>query len=199
MAFLLPILGRLLPVLGVLFAAWYAWHKADNWCNGACKDARAELSVAQGQIQAAQERATALALLWAKAINNVEVRYVELAGNRADATANLRERAGRIRPATSSVAIRVPDDALRVLGDVAEFANDTPAPEGNQGASEAVPVAAGGAETTLDEWIAFAIDAGEAYREAADKHQACVAAYDAVRSDVGSIKEADNGQDQGSD
>ena len=181
MAFLLPILGRLLPVLGVLFAAWFAWYKIDHSCwTSACKDARAELSVAQGQIQAAQERATALALLWAKAINNVEVRYVELAGNRADATASLRERAGRIRHSTGSVSVRVPPDALGVLGDVARFANDSPAPEGNQGASEAVPDAAGPAETTLTDWVAFAVDAAEAYRDAADKHKACVAAYESL-------------------
>lgn len=189
MTFLLPILGRLLPILGVLFAAWFAWHKIDNWCNGACTDARAELATAQGQIQAAQERATALALLWSEAINRVEVRYVELAGNRADATAGIRERAGRIRPSTSSVAIRVPIDALGVLRDVAEFANDSAAAEGSQGAAAPVPIPAGPAETSLADWVEFAIEAGAAYREAADKHQACVAAYDQLRTDAGSITE----------
>ena len=189
MAFLLPILGRLLPVLGVLFAAWFAWHKADNWCNGACSEARAELSVAQGQIQAAQERATALALMWSEAINRVEVRYVELAGDRADAAANLRERAGRIRSATSGVSIRVPADARGVLRAVAEFANDSAAAEGGQGAAAPVPDPAGPAETSLADWVEFAIEAGAAYREAADKHHACVAAYDQLRTDAGSITE----------
>jgi hypothetical protein len=185
--FLLPILSRLLPALGILLALWFAWHKLDTWCNGACEDARAELVTAQGQIQAAQERATALALLWSEAINRVEVNYVELAGNRADATAGIRERAGRIRPSTSSVVVRVSPDALRVLGDVAEFANDSAAPEGSQGAAAPVPDAAGAAETTLADWVEFAIEAGAAYREAADKHQACVSAYDLLRSSAGAI------------
>ena len=61
MPLLLPILSRLLPALGILLALWFAWNRIDNWCNGACTDARAELATAQGQIQAAQERATALA------------------------------------------------------------------------------------------------------------------------------------------
>jgi hypothetical protein len=184
---LLPILGRLLPALGILLALWFAWHKLDTWCNDSCRSARAELVVAQGQIQAAQERATALALLWAKAINNVEVRYVELAGNRADATAGIRERAGRIRHSTSSVSVRVPADALGVLRDVASLANDTAAPEGGQRTAAPVPDPAGPAETTLADWVEFAIEAGAAYREAADKHQACVAAYDLLRSDAGAI------------
>ena len=189
MPFLLPILSRLLPALGILLALWFAWHKLDTWCNGVCEDARAELSVAQGQIQAAQERATALALMWSEAINRVEVRYVELAGDRADAAANLRERAGRIRSATSGVSIRVPADAVGVLGDVARLANDSPAPAVDQGAAAPVPVATGDADTTLAEWVDFAVEAGAAYREAADKHAACVAAYDSLRSDAGAINQ----------
>ena len=189
MAFLLPILGRLLPAIGILIAVWLGWRAVDGWCNGACKDARAELVTAQGQIQAAQERATALALMWSEAINRVEVRYVELAGNRADAAANLRERAGRIRPATAGVSIRVPADAVGVLGDVARFANDSPAPAVDQGAAAPVPAPARDADTTLAEWINFAVEAGAAYREAADKHAACVAAYDSLRSDAGAINQ----------
>lgn len=189
MAFLLPILGRLIPILGILFAAWFAWRAVDGWCNGACEDARAELVTAQAQIQEAQERATALALMWSEAINRVEVRYVELAGDRADAAANLRERAGRIRPATAGVSIRVPADAVGVLGDVARFANDSPAPAVDQGAAAPVPGPARDADTTLTEWISFAVEAGAAYREAADKHAACVAAYDSLRSDAGAINQ----------
>ena len=189
MAFLLPILGRLLPAIAILITVWIGWRAVDGWCNGACKDARAELVTAQGQIQAAQERATALALMWSEAINRVEVRYVELAGNRADAAANLRERAGRIRPATAGVSIRVPADAVGVLGDVARFANDSPAPAVDQGAAAPVPAPARDADTTLAEWISFAVEAGAAYREAADKHAACVAAYDSLRSDAGAINQ----------
>jgi hypothetical protein len=83
----------------------------------------------------------------------------------------------------------VPVDALGVLRDVAEFANDSAAPEGGQRTAAPVPDPAGPAETTLADWVEFAIEAGAAYREAADKHQACVAAYDQLRTDAGSINE----------
>lgn len=196
MAFLLPILGRLIPILGILFAAWFAWRAVDGWCNGACEDARAELVTAQAQIQEAQERATALALMWSEAINRVEVRYVELAGDRADAAANLRERAGRIRPATDRVSIRVSADALGVLDSAGRLANaDAPAAaEGDKGTAAPVPDASGAAETTLTDWVAFAVDAAESYREAADKHMACVNLYESARTAQGII----NGQTGGS-
>lgn len=196
MPFLLPILSRLLPALGILLALWFAWHKLDTWCNGVCEGARADLVVAQGQIQAAQERATALALLWSEAINRVEVRYVDLAGNRANAAAGIRERAGRIRPATDRVSIRVPVDALGVLDSASRLANaDAPAAaEGDKGTAAPVPDASGAAETTLTDWVAFAVDAAESYREAADKHMACVNLYESARTAQGII----NGQTGGS-
>lgn len=180
MAFLLPILGRLLPILGVLFAAWYGWHRLDNWCNAACQSASSKLTIAEQQITAAQERATAIAMLWAKAINNVEVRYVEVVSERTAAASGLRERAGRIRPATDSVSVRVPADALRVLDDAAKLANNSAAPAVDQRPTAPFPDAAGPAETTLSDWVAFAVDAAEAYRDAADKHSACVAAYESL-------------------
>lgn len=182
MAFLLPLLLRALPFLAAAALAWYGWHRVDNWCNSACVEQRTQLGNARTQIGIAQARATALALLWAEAINRVEVRYVEVVRARTDAVAGVRERAGRIRSDTDRAHLVVSAAALSVLGDAANIANNTAPPGGDSGAGQAVSAPAGPAETTLTDWLEFAINAAEAYRDAEDKHLACVAAYEAIRN-----------------
>lgn len=182
MAFLLPLLLRALPFLAAAALAWYGWHRVDNWCNSACVEQRTQLGNARTQIGIAQARATALALLWAEAINRVEVRYVEVVRARTDAVAGVRDRAGRIRSDTDRAHLVVSAAALSVLGDAANIANNTAPPGGDSGAGQAVSAPAGPAETTLTDWLEFAINAAEAYRDAEDKHLACVAAYEAIRN-----------------
>ena len=182
MAFLLPLLLRALPFIAAAALAWYGWHRVDNWCNSACVEQRTQLGNARTQIGIAQARATALALLWAEAINRVEVRYVDVVRARTDAVAGVRERAGRIRSDTDRAHLVISADAIRVLNDAADLANDTAPPAGDRGPGQAVPDAAGPAETTLTDWLEFAINAAEAYRDAEDKHLACVAAYEAIRN-----------------
>lgn len=182
MAFLLPLLLRALPFIAAAALAWYGWHRVDNWCNSACVEQRTQLGNARTQIGIAQARATALALLWAEAINRVEVRYVEVVRARTDAVAGVRERAGRIRSDTDRAHLVVSRDALGVLHDAERIANDTAPAAGDSGPGQAVPDAAGPAETTLTDWLEFAINAAEAYRDAEDKHLACVAAYEAIRN-----------------
>lgn len=182
MAFLLPLLLRALPFLAAAALAWYGWHRVDNWCNSACVEQRTQLGNARTQIGIAQARATALALLWAEAINRVEVRYVEVVRARTDAVAGVRERAGRIRSDTDRAHLVVSRDALGVLHDAERIANDTAPAAGDSGPGQAVSDAAGPAETTLTDWLEFAINAAEAYRDAEDKHLACVAAYEAIRN-----------------
>lgn len=179
---LLPILSRVLPALALAALAWFAWHRVDNWCNSACVEQRTQFENARTQIGIAQARATALALLWAEAINRVEVRYVEVVRARTDAVAGVRERAGRIRSDTDRAHLVVSAAALSVLGDAANIANNTAPPGGDSGAGQAVSAPAGPAETTLTDWLEFAINAAEAYRDAEDKHLACVAAYEAIRN-----------------
>lgn len=180
MAFLLPLLLRVLPFIAAAAVAWYGWHRVDNWCNSACTAQESRADQAAAAIKVAQERATWLALKWSEAINKTEVRYVEVVRERTASAAGLRERAGRIRPATDSVSVRVPADALRVLDDAAKLANNSAAPAVDQRPTAPFPDAAGPAETTLSDWVAFAVDAAEAYRDAADKHSACVAAYESL-------------------
>ncbi len=182
MAFLLPLLLRALPFIAAAALAWYGWHRVDNWCNSACVEQRTQLGNARTQIGIAQARATALALLWAEAINRVEVRYVEVVRARTDAVAGVRERAGRIRSDTDRAHLVVSRDALGVLHDAERIANDTAPAAGDSGPGQAVSAPAGPAETTLTDWLEFAINAAEAYRDAEDKHLACVAAYEAIRN-----------------
>ena len=184
MTLLLSILGRLLPILAGLALAWYGWHRVDNWCNGACQSLRQEVQTLQQEKQQAQERATALALLWSEAINRIEVRYVEMARTRSNAAARLRERAGRIRFDSGGVAIRVPPAAVGLLDDAHRLANDPPAAGGDQSAPDPVPAPADAVaiDTTLATWIATYLEAAIAYRDAADKHMACVAAYESLYS-----------------
>lgn len=184
------IVSRFLPhLLGVLFVAlvaWWGWRVANGWCNGACQDAREEVVALTEErdgllagIKAAQDRATALALLWSEAIQRVEVRYVEAKRESTTVFAGLRERAGKIRESTARVRVPVPAGALGVLADAHRSANggQDPAPAGGDSrAPEAVPEATGGqVDTGLDEWVAFAAAAAEAYADARQKHMACVA------------------------
>ena len=182
MALLLPLLLRALPFLAAAALAWYGWHRVDNWCNTACQSEHTQFENARTQIESAQARATALALLWAGAIEKERIRYVEISRARADATANVRERAGRIRSDTDRAHLVVSRDALGVLHDAERIANDTAPAAGDSGPGQAVSDPAGPAETTLTDWLEFAINAAEAYRDAEDKHLACVAAYEAIRT-----------------
>lgn len=184
MMIILQILVRLLPALAVAILAWYGWYRVDHWCNTECRHYRTSADTLQHEKQQAQERATALALLWSEAINRVEVRYVEVARTRSDAAARLRERAGRIRLDGGGVGVRVPPAAVGLLDDAHRLANDPPAAGGDQSAPDPVPAPADtvAIDTTLATWIATYLEAAIAYRDAADKHLACVAAYESLSS-----------------
>lgn len=184
MMIILQILVRLLPALAVAILAWYGWYRVDHWCNTECRHYRTSADTLQQEKQQAQERATALALLWSEAINRIEVRYVEMARTRSNAAARLRERAGRIRLDGGGVGVRVPPAAVGLLDDAHRLANDPPAAGGDQSAPDPVPAPADtvAIDTTLATWIATYLEAAIAYRDAADKHLACVAAYESLSS-----------------
>lgn len=189
--FVLPgIVQRLLPyVLGIAFVllvGWWIHRVANSWCNGACQEAREEVvQLTQERdgllagIKAAQDRASALAVLWAEAIQKVEVRYVEAKREQSKVFAGLRERAGRIRLAPAGTPLVVPADVGGLLADAHRGANggeDTAPAGGDSQAAAPVPETAGGAvDTTLAEWAQFAVEAAEAYADARSKHLACVA------------------------
>lgn len=159
-------------VLAVLAAIYGAWWKVDHWCNQACVEATARAVSAEETIVRAHERATFLANLWAEAIHKVEVKYVEVVKERIVRVESIRHAAGTIKPATDAIAVPVPADASRVLTDSAHLANGTAPASGDRSPAEAVPETT---DSTLTDWITFAVDAAEAYADARQKHQACVA------------------------
>jgi hypothetical protein len=160
LSFLPYILGAL-ALAGTLYAG-YRWYH--NLCNDRCRIAEQRATLAEEAIKAAQARASHLALLWADAIQRVERVYVERQVERSRQFSNLRERAGAI---SNEILVPIPVPHLHILRDAAALAGtDSAAPQGDSGASEAVPASA---------WTAFAIDAAAAYADARDKHQACVA------------------------
>lgn len=185
-------LPHIIGGVAIAAVAGILWWKAQHWCNTACQQQKEIAAVAttralkaEGLLKEAQERATALALLWSKAIQNVEVKYVEVVKWREKRFTVYRERAGTI---SYSGGIALDPAARGLLRDVANSANavDAGSPSGDQGTPQAVPAPAGGeVNTTGAEWIEFAISAAEAYRDAADKHRACV-------EWVGKIREANN-------
>lgn len=184
MTFLLPILPRLLAVLAVAGALWYGWSVVNGWCNESCRDAREEVVSLQAKVtdlesqaQAARDRATALALLWAKELDNVKERIKERVIVRTQTFGGIRERVGKI---SDGVAIPVDVDTQRLLADVTRAANDSAPAAGSEVAPDPVPEATGSVDTQLRDWVAFAAAAGEAYRSAADQHLACVQAYTAL-------------------
>jgi hypothetical protein len=194
----ITLLIRLVPyLLGAIFIG-VLWWRADHWCNSACKEqteivvkVQGRLTELSGRLAAAQERATALALLWAEAIKKVEVRYVEAKNRQVVAFAGVRERAGRIRVDLDRVRIRVPAVALGVLDDAARAANASPSgPAGvDSGGPAPVPDAPGreDADTSLTEWVDFAGKAGEAYADVNAKRQAAVDAALACHAYIGQI------------
>jgi hypothetical protein len=159
----LPYIIGAVAVAGTVYAG-YRWYH--GLCNDRCRIAEERATLAEETIKVAQARATHLALLWARAVEHVETRYVERIVERETAVTSLRDRVGRI---SSDVLVPIDTPTLDLLRDITEFANnapDTPAAGGDQVAPEAVPQSA---------WVDFALGAAEAYRDAADKHLACVA------------------------
>jgi hypothetical protein len=124
-----------------------------------------------------------MVMRWAKAIQEVERVYVEKVVERESRFSAIRTRAGRIGVAGG---IRLNPDAIGVLRDTERAANSEAAPVagGSAEAPAPVPEASGGVApdaivthditTAAQEWITFAVDAAEEYKDARDKWQACV-------------------------
>lgn len=132
-------------------------------------EVRAEWQAERAQLIAARD---AMIMRWAKAIQEVERVYVEKVVERGSRFGAIRS---RVDGASASGGIRLGADAVGVLSDATRAANsESPAaPEVGNGPAAAVPESTG--DTTAQEWVAFAVDAAEAYRDARDKWQACVA------------------------
>lgn len=176
---LLSLLPYAIGVLAVAGMAWAAWSAANSWCNGACRAATERAETAEAAIKVAQDRATALALLWAEAIQRVEIRYVETVKWRTKTYVEYRERAAG---AEVSGTITLSPGAVSVLADSAGAANDPGPTTVGEGTAAPVPEPAGDTVTDAREWVTFAVEAAEAYRDAYDKWQACVSWAGEIRN-----------------
>lgn len=178
-SFLRPLLGRVIPALGMVLLAWIAWHKVDNWCNGACRDARAEAQQYGEQLKQARERSTALALLWAETLDKIDAAAKKAREERYETFANLEARSKSIR---SSGSIRISADALGVWIDASRAANaQDPTVTGEREAiPDSIPGPADGIDTQESELRQKWIEAAAAYADARDLHLQCVRAYDAL-------------------
>lgn len=171
-------------------AAWALWWKVDHWCNAACTDLQAVVARLEGEKKAAQERASAIAVMWADGLNKVEVRYVEVERAVRNTFAGLRDRTRGVS-ADSSGGIRLGSRAVELLDDAHRAANagDPSAPQVDHRPAEAVPVApsdetssaTGDVILTPEAFAALYVDAAEAYRDAYEKWKAAVAAYEELR------------------
>lgn len=170
-----------LAAAGAMYAIY---SKVMHWCNTACVEVTAERDALQAEKTAAQERATALALLWADGLNKVEVRYVEQVKVVERVFGELRDRA---RAVVGGGGIQLRADEQRVLLDAHRAANPDPDPAVaavDHRPAEAVPAATGDTIITPAQYAQAYVEGAEAYRDAYDKWQAAVAAYNALSQEL---------------
>lgn len=170
-----PFLPYILTALAVSCA--YLWAQY-GWCNHACTVQKKEASTLRGQLDAAQKRATDLALLWSGSVDKTEA-AVKAAERKRDADfAALEDRARRV-PERVVVFSGI---AGSLFTDVTNAANAATAPAVGEGSAPPIPANApvGYGER---EFAAFLVEAGKAYRDARDKWQACVSFYERLQSD----------------
>jgi hypothetical protein len=164
-------------VLGVIGTAVY---KANHWCNAVCEDMMLEIEKLELEKKAAQERATALALMWSAKVDEAARLAMKLKEMHDAAYKELRIRAANVNRAGG---VRFRADLAGVFRDSANAANDGAAPaEGNPPPTAAVPDATGYEAYDERELAQFFVDASAAYRDAVNLWRACVQAYDGVAS-----------------
>jgi len=131
-------------------AATLIW-KAQHWCNTACENAKAEtvkqtarVAALEGSIKAAQDRATAIALLWSGNVTREDSNAKQRDADRAARFAPIAA-AARGLPA-SSARVVFPADAARVLDDAIRAGNAPTAGSAREPAegAGAAPAAAAG-------------------------------------------------------
>lgn len=168
LTFLPYIIGGL-AVAGLL--GWLAWQWS-AFKEGLREEGRAEVRVLwQAEREELIAARDAMIMRWAKAIQEVERVYITKVEWRTRTFVEYRERAAG---AEVSGTITLSPGAVSVLADSAGAANDPGPAAGGEGTAAPVPEPAGSVETDAREWVAFAVEAAEAYRDAYDKWQACV-------------------------
>ncbi len=121
--------------LAVMAALATLVYKVNHWCNAACTAQTERADAAEASINAAQDRATAMALLWDK----------ERQGRESDARQRETDRTARFAPILAAsrslpadvARVRFPDAAARVLDDAINASNARLAGPASEPAKEA--------------------------------------------------------------
>ena len=175
MALLLPLFLRALPYIAAIALAWYGWHRADTWCNSACVAKSRELQTVTEQMERAKQRATDLALLWAKQTERTDEAARQARNANAQVFTRLADDARRL-PAGGHLSIS--PAARRVFDGITAAANDQPPadPPRVEPAPEALSCI-----PERDAAIAWA-QAAEAYRDATSLLEQTRRWYEGIRN-----------------
>ena len=149
-------------------------YRANHWCNSVCKEARSEVEQLQAEKKAAQERATAITMLWAAQVDKTEAEARKRRESNETKFAGLGARA-RALPAA---AVRVSAAAAGLLDDVSRAANAAAAPGGGEAPAEAVPQSTGPVAYDEREFAQYIVLAGQAYADAVNQWRSCVNHYE---------------------
>lgn len=180
MTLLLAFLGRAWPYLLAIALAAALWWKADHYCNSVCRDARGERDSLRAEKVAAQERATALALLWSAQLDKTDAEVRKREAEKRVQFSGLMDRAQSL---DRGAGLRIGNDTARLLLDASRAANSGTTAEHQE---EPAPVPEPAEEHTYstfnDRDLAEAwIKAAAAYADAVMLHRACVEAWDQLR------------------
>ena len=182
MTILLAFLSRAWPYILAAALAGLVWWKADHWCNSACQAQSVKARTAEGkirtleaQIAEAQERATALALLWSSQVDKTEAANAAAAKIRAEAFAPIQQRASAI---PRGAVVRLPDGAYSLFSAASAAANAGPTPRPAAiHSAPAGPVPSGPADIDAADLTAAWVTAAAAYSDAVGQWRACVNFY----------------------
>lgn len=140
------------------------WYGAEHWCNGVCRDARAEVATLKSEKAAAQKMAAAIATKYGE-----QVAATQAAEAQRDGERNARfvpvESAARNLPAAIA-RIVVPAAAVRVLDDAIIASNATLA---KPAAGAAESARAPPADSDLASVTSWGVTCAKQYAELADE------------------------------
>lgn len=114
-------------------------YAVQHWCNSACQEQSDRADRAEASIRVAQERATAIALLWAGKVTQEDTHAREREADRTTRFAPVVVAARNLPAAVARGVFPIP--AARVLDDAIRASNTAPTRSASEPAKEPTPVA----------------------------------------------------------
>jgi hypothetical protein len=182
----LKYLWEIIAVVCLVSALGLVYYKANHWCNKACRDYREEATELQGAIEAAQQRATDLALLWSKEVQNTERKYKYEYDQTLKLFSDLDQKGKG--SASRRPALRVSPESNRVLNDASSAANAVASAPSGVSPEGAAPVPAPpegdqatGVVISESDFVTSWIEAAKAYSSCKLAWKSCVDTYNTIR------------------